>query len=166
MRSADLTLGARGGNPPCRFARAAWLLAALATALAATPAVACPPPPPPEPSVEQRAARFWRDATEICVVRLAGDSRRVSDLPVLRGYMLAEAFWQIEAVTLQAIKGRCVPGIVHFAEVPYAVCGGGMPTVDADLVVAMTEQRVLIRWVLPASELGAAVARHAETTAR
>lgn len=166
MRSTDLAHGARRGKPPCRRAEAAWLLAALATALAAPRAVACPPPPPPAPGVEQLAARFWRDATEICVMRLAGDSRRVSDLPSLRNYTLAEAFWQIEAATLRAISGRCEPGIVHFPEVPHAVCGGGMPRLEADLLVAMTEERVLIRWVLPASELGAAVVRHAETTPR
>ena len=131
--------------------------AALVLALLALPAAACPPPPPPLPPPQEQAARFRADAESVCLMRLRGDTQAPSPLPELRRWVLAEGWWQVQAIALKTFKGDCAAGTVHFAEVPPALCGGGMPPYDVDLLVAMTGPRVLARWTLPDSELGAAL---------
>lgn len=124
-------------------------------------AVGCPPPPPPLPTIEEQARAFWNTATEACVFRLVGASRTASDLPELRLQTLADAYWQVDAIAVRALKGRCAAGRVHFADVSPALCGGGMPPFDPNLLVAMTSERVLLRWTDPDVELAVAVGRFA-----
>ena len=113
---------------------------ASAGAVLAGPVAACPPPPPPFPSIEQQATTFRQAATALCVLRLHGH-------------------WQVHALVAQRLKGKCTAGRVYFAEVSPALCGGGMPPFDADLMVAMTDERVLVRWILADTDLARAV-RH------
>jgi hypothetical protein len=123
-------------------------------------AVACPPPPPPLPTIEDQARGFWNTATEACVFRLVAASRTSSDLPELRLQTLADAYWQIDAVAMRALKGQCASGRVYFAEISPALCGGGMPPFDTNLLVAMTSERVLLRWTDPDGDLAVAVGRY------
>lgn len=123
----------------------------------AGPLAACPPPPPPLPSIEQQAASFWQAATHLCVLRVRGDTLASTELPAVRRWSHADGYWQADALVAQRIKGHCKPGRVYFAEVSPALCGGGMPPVDVDLMVAMTGERVLVRWTLPDTDLARAV---------
>lgn len=133
-------------------------------ALLAAPVAACPPPP--LPGIEEQAAGFWKAATEICIVRLFAATLAATDMPAVRRYALANGYWEVQSLTWRAVKGSCDPGTVYFADMPYELCGGGMPPFDVDLLVAMTYERVLTRWVAPDSELGAAVSRLAERIGR
>lgn len=132
---------------------------ASAGAVLAGPVAACPPPPPPFPSIEQQATTFRQAATALCVLRLRGDTLASTELPALRRWSHAHGHWQVDALVAQRLKGKCTAGRVYFAEVSPALCGGGMPPFDADLMVAMTDERVLVRWILADTDLARAV-RH------
>ncbi len=136
----------------------------LVLALLAAMAQACPPPPPPVPTVQQQAARFLADAEALCLMRLREGTQAPSALPELRRWALADGYWQAEATALKTLKGACAGGTVYFAEVSPALCGGGLPPYDVDLVVAMTREGVLARWTLAQSELGAALRQAASSS--
>ncbi len=135
---------------------------AAAGIIASAPVAACPPPPPPLPSIEQQAASFRQAATQLCVLRLRGSSRAPTDLPAVHRWVQADGHWQVSANAVQRLQGQCKTGRVYFAEVSPAMCGGGLPPFDVDLLVAMTDERVLVRWTLPDSELAQTVLRFGE----
>ena len=121
--------------------------------------VACPPPPPPGPTPDQSARVFWNRVEEVCLVRLAHDTLAPSALPLLRDVPLAEGRWQVHARIESGLKGRCEPGVVHFADVPPAVCGGGMPPLDVPLIAGWTIDRVMTVWTPSESALADALRR-------
>jgi hypothetical protein len=125
------------------------LAAALTTLGAAATATACPPPPPPLPTPQERARSFWNRVDEVCIVRLDRATLAASDLPALQKIALAQGRWQVIAWIHERLNGACAPGTVHFADVPYALCRGGMPAFDQVLLVGLTRERVMIQWMAP-----------------
>lgn len=133
------------------------LIAAVTTLGTAAAATACPPPPPPLPTPQERARSFWTRVDEVCIVRLDRVTLAASDLPALQEISLAQGRWQVVAGIHERLNGACAAGSVHFADVPYALCGGGMPGFDQLLLVGLTRDRVMVQWLAPDGHVADAI---------
>lgn len=141
------------------MARVSAALRALFAAAVAggSAAVACPPPPPPLPTPAEQARTFWDRVDAVCLLRLDRAGLVPSTAPALERFRIADGRWQLPVLPLEGWKGDCSPGPLFFADVPYAICGGGMPPFDTLLVAGLTADRVMVVWTPADGELGLAL---------